>query len=94
MIKPLGDKIVVEPIESKNETKRGIILAHAKKESSDQGIVVSVGIGRIGDNGKPITPEVKVGDHIIFSKFAGTPIKDGDKEYLIIFERDIIAVIE
>ena len=95
MIKPLGDKVIVEPMTEKEETQSGIILARAAKEKPNQGIIISVGPGRKREDGNGYIPmEVKAGDKIIFSKFAGTPIKDGDKEYLLIFERDIIAVIE
>ena len=95
MIKPLGDKVIVEPMTEKEETQSGIILARAAKEKPNQGVVVSVGPGRPKEDGSGYIPmEVKPGDKIIFSKFAGMPIKDGDKEYLLVFERDIIAVIE
>lgn len=95
MIKPLGDKVIVEPQKVEEETSSGIILARAQKEKPNQGVVVSVGPGRPKEDGSGYIPmEVKVGDKIIFSRFAGVPIEDNGKEYLLIFERDIIAVIE
>jgi len=93
MLKPLGDRVVIRVLEKEEKTQSGIFLPDTAKEKPQEGEVVAVGPGKVTDDGKRIAPEVKVGDKIIFSKYAGNEIKvDGD-EVLIISERDILAVI-
>lgn len=93
MIKPLGDRVVLEALEREEVTSSGIILPETSKEKPQEGRVVAVGSGRLED-GKRVSLEVKEGDRVIFSKYAGTEVKYQDKEYLILRESDILAVVE
>ncbi|SFA53473.1 chaperonin GroES [Parageobacillus thermantarcticus] len=93
MLKPLGDRVVIEIIETEEKTASGIVLPDTAKEKPQEGKVVAVGKGRVLDNGERVAPEVEVGDRIIFSKYAGTEVKYDGKEYLILRESDILAVI-
>ncbi|MBO2531905.1 MAG: co-chaperone GroES [Thermoactinomycetaceae bacterium] len=92
-MKPLGDRIVLEAIEKEEKTASGIVLPDTAKEKPQEGRVVAVGTGR-WENGQKIELEVKVGDRVIFSKYAGTEVKVGDKEYLILRESDVLAIVE
>ena len=93
MIKPLGDRIVVEAAEVELKTKSGIIMPETSKEKPQKGKVLAVGSGKLLDNGTRATPEVKVGDEVIFNKYAGSEIKVDDKDYLVIRESDILAIL-
>ncbi|EZP79214.1 MULTISPECIES: co-chaperone GroES [Bacillaceae] len=93
MLKPLGDRVVIEVIETEEKTASGIVLPDTAKEKPQEGRVVAVGKGRVLDSGERVAPEVEVGDRIIFSKYAGTEVKYDGKEYLILRESDILAVI-
>nr|C5D4F3.1 RecName: Full=Co-chaperonin GroES; AltName: Full=10 kDa chaperonin; AltName: Full=Chaperonin-10; Short=Cpn10 [Geobacillus sp. WCH70] len=93
MLKPLGDRVVIEVIETEEKTASGIVLPDTAKEKPQEGRVVAVGKGRVLDSGECVAPEVEVGDRIIFSKYAGTEVKYDGKEYLILRESDILAVI-
>ncbi|MBA4495583.1 co-chaperone GroES [Paenactinomyces guangxiensis] len=93
MIKPLGDRVVLEAVEKEEKTASGIVLPETAKEKPQEGRIVAVGSGRLED-GKRVALEVKEGDRVIFSKYAGTEVKYGDKEYLILRESDILAVVE
>jgi chaperonin GroES len=93
VLKPLGDRIVIEVVETEEKTASGIVLPDTAKEKPQEGRVVAVGTGRVLDNGQRVAPEVEVGDRIIFSKYAGTEVKYDGKEYLILRESDILAVI-
>ncbi len=88
---PLGERVVVKPIEGEQTTKGGIFLPDTAKEKPQEGEVVAVGPGRISDDGTRIVMDVAKGDRVIYSKFAGTEYKDGDDEYLILRESDILA---
>ena len=90
---PLGERVVVQPTERDQMTKGGIVLPDTAKEKPQEGRVIAVGPGRITDRGKRIKLELSVGDHVIYSKFAGTEYKDGDEQYLILCESDILAKI-
>ena len=90
---PLGERVVVKPIEQEQTTKGGIFLPDTAKEKPQEGEVVAVGPGRVGDDGTRIKMELSKGDRVIYSKFAGTEYKDGDEEYLILRESDILAKI-
>ncbi|HCL78831.1 MAG TPA: co-chaperone GroES [Synergistaceae bacterium] len=93
-LKPLGDRIVVKVINREEKTKGGIVLPDTAKEKPTEGEVLAVGTGKVLENGQKLPPEVKVGDRIIFSKYAGTEVKlDGD-ELVIFSERDVLAIIE
>lgn len=93
MIKPLGDRVVIEVAEVELKTKSGIIMPETSKEKPQKGKVVAVGKGKLLDNGQHATPEVNVGDEIIFNKYAGSEVKVDDKDYLVIRESDILAVL-
>lgn len=92
-LKPLGDRVVVKPGESEEVLKSGIVLPDTAKEKPQEGTVVAVGSGRYED-GKKIPLEVKTGDKVIYSKYGGTEVKIEGEEYLILSERDILAIIK
>lgn len=91
-LKPLGDRVVVEPSEGEEKTPSGIVLPDSAQEKPQEGKVIAVGDGRVED-GKKIAPEVKVGDKVIYSKYGGTEIKNNGTDYLILRESDILAII-
>lgn len=93
MLKPLGERIIIEPIEKEETTSSGVVLPDSAKEKPQEGRVVAVGSGRVTDNGERIAPEVEEGNKVIFSKYAGTEVKYDGKEYLILREDDILAII-
>ncbi|HEY8449195.1 MAG TPA: co-chaperone GroES [Bacillota bacterium] len=93
-IRPLGDRVVVQPLEAEETTKGGIILPDTAKEKPQQGKVLAVGTGKMLDNGQKVPLEVSVGDTVIYSKYAGTEVQIQDQEYLILSERDILAVVQ
>ncbi|BCJ87175.1 co-chaperone GroES [Effusibacillus dendaii] len=93
MIKPLGDRVVIKVVEREEKTVSGIVLPDTAKEKPQEGEVVAVGPGRYED-GKRVELDVKVGDRIIFSKYAGTEVKYDNVEYLIVRESDILAVVQ
>ncbi len=88
---PLADRIVVRPIEREDKTKSGIILPDTVKEKPQEGVVIAVGPGKVRDDGTRIAIDLKVGDRVIFARYAGTEIKVDDEKLLIISENDIIA---
>jgi len=92
-ITPLGDRILVKPLEAEEKTKGGIILPDTAKEKPQEGKVISVGKGKVLDNGKIQPLEVKVGDKILYGKYSGTEIKLNGEEHLIIREEDVLAII-
>ena len=93
MIKPLGERVVIEVAESDVTTASGIVLPDTAKEKPQKGKVVAVGTGKLLVNGQRATPEVKVGDGVVFSKYSGSEIKVDDKDYLIVRESDILAIL-
>lgn len=93
MLKPLGDRIVIELIEAEEKTAFGIVLPDSAKEKPQEGKVVAVGTGRVLDNGSRVELDVKEGDKIIFSKYAGTEVKYEGNEFLILRENDILAIV-
>jgi chaperonin GroES len=93
-IRPLGDKVLVERVEAESKTAGGIVLPDTAKEKPQRGKVVSVGEGRMLENGTRKEVQVKKGDTVLFTSYAGTEIKVEGKEYLIMDESDIMAVIE
>src|SRR2546428_11067550 len=90
-LKPLGDRVVVKPVEKEERTKSGIVLPDTAKEKPQEGIVEAVGTGRILDNGTKIPMELKVGDKILYAKYAGNELKLDEIEYLIVSEQDVPA---
>jgi chaperonin GroES len=94
LLKPLGDRVVIELVETEEKTASGIVLPDTAKEKPQEGKVVAVGSGRVLDNGERVAIDVAVGDRIIFSKYAGTEVKYQGNEYLILRESDILAIVE
>ena len=93
MIKPLGERVVIEVAESDVTTASGIVLPDTAKEKPQKGKVVAVGTGKLLDNGERAAMEVKVGDGVVFSKYSGSEIKVDDKDYVIVRESDILAIL-
>jgi len=93
-LKPLGDRLVVKVVTQEEKTKGGIVLPDTAKEKPQEGEVMAVGSGKVLENGQKLPLEVKVGDRIIFSKYAGTEVKLDGVEYVIFSERDVLAIIE
>ncbi|WP_347861562.1 co-chaperone GroES [Salimicrobium sp. PL1-032A] len=94
MLKPLGDRIVIEVVEQEETTKSGIVLPDSAKEKPQEGKVVAVGTGRLKDDGEKVALEVSEGDQVIYSKFAGTEVSYDGKDYLILRENDVLAVVQ
>ncbi len=92
-IKPLGDRVVVEPIEKEETTPSGLVLPETAKEKPQEGKVVAAGPGRLNDDGTRVPMDVKVGDRVLYAKYAGTEFKLDDKKYLILGEKDILATL-
>jgi chaperonin GroES len=92
-IKPLGDRVLIEALDAKETLKSGIIIPDTAKERPQEGRVIAVGPGRMNDEGKRIAPEVKKGDTILYGKYSGTEVKVEGKEYLILRESDILAIL-
>lgn len=93
MLKPLGERIIIEPIAKEEKTTSGIVLPDTAKEKPQEGRVVAVGTGRLTDKGERVALEVSEGNSVVFSKYAGTEIKYEGKDYLILREDDVLAVI-
>ncbi len=93
-LKPLGDRIIIEPSEDDDATiAGGIIIPDTAKEKPQKGKVVAAGAGRVNDDGKTIPLSVKNGDEVVYSKYAGTEYSENGKEYLIVRESDILAIV-
>ena len=90
-LKPLGDRVVVKPIEGEEVTKGGIILPDTAKEKPQEGKILAVGPGRLGEDGKRMPMDVKVGDVVLYVKYGGTEIKVDGEELMILSENDILA---
>ncbi|MBL7115070.1 MAG: co-chaperone GroES [Kiritimatiellae bacterium] len=93
-IKPLADRVLVEPIEEQDVKKGGIVIPDTAKEKSQEAKVIAVGLGKLADDGKKIPMTVKKGDRVLMPKYGGTEIKLDDKKYQIVREDDILGVIE
>jgi chaperonin GroES len=93
-VKPLGDRVLVQPVEDKEVKKGGIIIPDTAKEKPTEGVVVALGTGKTDDNGKKVPFEVKEGDRVLISKYGGTEIKLDGKEYKILNCDDILAVLK
>ena len=90
---PLGDKVVLKQLVAEETTKSGIVLPGQAKEKPQQAEVIAVGPGGVVD-GKEVTMQVKVGDQVIYSKYAGTEVKLGEEEFIIVKQNDIVAIVE
>ena len=93
-IRPLHDRLLVERLEEKEVKKGGIIIPDTAKEKPQEAKVIAVGNGKVGDDGKKIPLDVKAGDKILFGKYSGSEVKLDDKEYLILREEDVLAILE
>jgi chaperonin GroES len=93
-LKPLGDRLVIEPIEQEEVTAGGIVLPETAKEKPQQGKVLAVGPGARDDEGKRIEMDVKVGDKVLYAKYSGTEFKMNSKKYLILRESDLLAILD
>jgi chaperonin GroES len=92
-LKPLADRVVVEPLEQEEKTASGIILPETAKEKPQEGKVLSIGPGRLDDDGKRVPMDVKVNDRVLYAKYSGTEIKIEGKKLLILKESDILAIV-
>jgi chaperonin GroES len=94
-LRPLADRVLVEPLEQEEKTASGILLPETAKEKPQEGLIVAIGPGRLDEDGKKrIEMEVKLGDKVIFAKYSGSEIKLADKKYLLMSEKDILAVVD
>ncbi len=93
-IKPLGDRVVVKPLEAVEKSKGGIVIPDTAKEKPQEGKVVAVGKGRVSDDGKVIAAEVKVNDKILYGKYSGTEITVDSEEYVVLHESDILGIVD
>lgn len=92
-IKPIGDRVLVQPVEEKETKKGGIIIPDSAKEKPTEGKIVALGTGKLDDSGKKVPFEVKVGDTVLISKYGGTEVKYDDVSYLIMREDDILGIV-
>jgi chaperonin GroES len=93
-VRPLHDRLMVERLEEKEVRKGGIIIPDTAKEKPQEGKVIAVGNGKVTDEGKRVALDVKAGDKILFGKYSGSEVKLDDKEYLIMREEDVLAILE
>ena len=93
-IQPLGDRVVIEPLEAEEKSAGGIVIPDSAKEKQQKGKIIAVGKGRMADDGKIVALEVKVGDEVLYGRYSGTEIKFGGEDYLIVKEEDILAIIK
>ncbi len=94
LLKPLGDRVIIEVMEEKEKTVGGIVLTSASKEKPQTGIIIAVGEGQTLENGTKAPLTVKTGDTVMFEKYAGSEVKYEEKDYLIVHEKDIVAIVE
>ena len=92
--RPLGDRVLVKRVEEEEKTKGGIIIPDTAKEKPQKGKVIAVGTGRVLENGQRVPLEVKEGDIVVFAKYGGTEIEIDGEEYVILSERDLLAVLQ
>ncbi len=93
-LRPLGDRVLVKPIEKKDEVRGGLIIPDTAKEKPQEGEIVAAGKGKIGDDGKLIPMDVKAGDKVLYGKYSGTEVKIDGQEYLIMHQEDILGIVE
>ncbi len=94
VLKPLEDRIVVQPLEAEQTTASGLVIPDTAKEKPQEGTVLAVGPGRFDDKGDRVPLDVKVGDVVLYSKYGGTEVKYNNEEYLVLSARDVLAVVE
>ena len=92
-LKPLSDRVIVRPLEAEEKTAGGLYIPDSAKEKPQQGEIVAAGPGKVGDDGKQIPMEVKVGDKVLYGKYSGTEVSTGGEDLLIMRESDILGVI-
>ena len=93
-LRPLGDRVIVKPIEKKDEVRSGLIIPDTAKEKPQEGEIIAAGKGKIGEDGKLIPMDVKKGDKILYGKYSGTEVKMDGQEFLIMHQDDILGIIE
>ncbi|MGZ3519184.1 MAG: co-chaperone GroES [Vulcanimicrobiaceae bacterium] len=93
-LKPLGDRVVIEHVEQQDKTVGGVFLPDTAKEKPQEGVIRAIGVGRTLDNGTILPMSVKVGDRVIYSKYSGSEVKVDGNEYLIVSEKDVLAIVE
>ncbi len=94
VLKPLEDRIVVQPLGAETTTASGLVIPDTAKEKPQEGTVIAVGPGRVDDKGERVPVDVKVGEVVLYSKYGGTEVKYNNEEYLVLSARDVLAVIE
>ena len=93
-LKPLGDRVLVKPVEKKDEIRSGIIIPETAKEKPQEGEVIAAGKGKIAEDGKLVPMDVKAGDKILYGKYSGTEVRIEGQEYLIMHQEDILGIVE
>jgi chaperonin GroES len=93
-LKPLGDRVVIEHVDQDDKSSGGVFLPDTAKEKPQEGIVRAVGTGRVTDDGKTLPMSVKAGDRVIYSKYSGSEVKIDGTEYLIVSEKDVLAIVD
>jgi chaperonin GroES len=94
VLKPLGDRVILEAQDEEEQTVGGIVLASNAKEKSQTGKIIAVGNGTVLENGQTVPMNVKVGDTVVYDKYAGTEVSYEDQKYLVVHEKDLVAVVE
>jgi len=93
-LKPLGDRVVIEHVDQDDKSSGGVFLPDTAKEKPQEGMVRAVGTGRVTDDGKTLPMSVKAGDRVIYSKYSGSEVKIDGTEYLIVSEKDVLAIVD
>jgi len=93
-LRPLGDRVVLKPVEKEEMTKSGIVIPDTAREKPQEGLVEAVGTGRILDNGTKVPMELEVGDKVLYAKYSGNEFKLDEVDYLIIAEKDVLAIVD
>lgn len=93
-LRPLGDRVLVKAVEKKDEIRSGLIIPDTAKEKPQEGEIIAAGKGKIGDDGKLIPMDVKVGDRVLYGKYSGTEVKIDGQEYLIMHQEDILGTLD
>lgn len=91
---PLGDRVLIKPLEAETKTAAGIVLPDTAREKPQQGEIIAIGPGRLLANGERVKPGLQVGERVLYAKYGGTELKSGDEKYLLVSENDILAIVE